>query len=81
MNFMYTDELDYYLVIFEIQNVPFYSLVDKETRTVIDILTLDNSKKLGKNAYVCDTSLKRIDWLPLNYYEVEKAISDFFSVR
>ena len=74
-------ELDeYYLIVFKIVGVPFYAMVDKESRAVIDIYTLTNGNHNASHPYDKDTSLKFIDWLPLNYFEMESIINDYIKV-
>lgn len=79
MEFTYTDELDYILVMFNIDGVHFSSIVDKESKKVVDIFTLNNGRYGAINPYNENTSLKNITWLPVTYFEVEKAIEDFFA--
>ena len=80
MNFNYTDELDnYYLVTFNVEGIPFAAQVDKESKRVIDITTLTSGVYNASHPYNIDTSLKQIDWLPVNYFEIEDAIVEFFT--
>lgn len=80
MNFDYTDELDnYFLVIFKIEGIPFSAQVDKESKSVIDICTLANGVYNASYPYNINTTLKQIDWLPLNYFEVEDALVEYFT--
>ena len=80
MNFDYTDELDnYYLVTFTVDGIPFAAQVDKETKQVIDITTLASGVQNASRPYNIDTSLKQIDWLSVNYFEVEDALVEFFT--
>lgn len=81
MNFNYTDELDnYYLVTFNVEGIPFAAQVDKESKAVIDITTLTSGvHNNGHHPYNKDTSLKQIDWLPVNYFEIEDALVEFFT--
>ena len=77
MNFTYTDELDYYLVLFSIDGVEFSAIVDKESKSVVDIVTLKNGIRFD-TPYNENTSLKTMNWLSLNYFDVEDALVEFF---
>lgn len=80
MDFEYTDEFDkYFLTIFKIDGVPFSALVDKESKSVIDISTLINGIYNASHPYNQNTSLKEIDWLSVNYYDIEKVITEYFT--
>lgn len=79
MNFDYTELNDYFLVIFKIDGIPFASIVDKENKSVVDVFTLDSGVHNGSHAYDTNTSLKKIDWLSLGYFEIEEAIYEYFS--
>ena len=79
MNFDYTEEFDnYFLVIFKIDNIPFSVIVDKETHDVVDVSTLTNGIYNSSHPYDKDTSLKSIDWLPVNYFEIVDVIKEYF---
>ena len=79
MNFDYTEEFnDYFLVIFNINTIPFSAIVDKGTHNVVDVSTLVNGVYNSSYPYDKDTSLKTINWLPVNYFEVVDAIKEFF---
>lgn len=71
---------DYYLIFFKICGIPFYAQVDKESRVVIDITTLANGNYNASHPYDKNTSLKFIDWLPLNYFEMESVVNDYIKV-
>ena len=81
MDFIYTEEFqNYYLAIFHVDDIPFSAMVDKETKTVIDISTLTSGVyNNGYHPYNKDTSLKEIDWLSVSYFEVEEALVGYFN--
>ena len=79
MNFDYTEEFDdYFLVIFKIDDMPFSAIVDKETHDVEDVSTLTSGIYNSSHPYDKDTSLKNIDWLPVNYFEIVVVIKEYF---
>ena len=80
MNFDYTEEFEnYFLVLFNINNIPFSAIVDKETHNVIDIVTLKNGMDNSEHSYDKDTSMKTMTWLPVSYFEVEDVIKKYFN--
>lgn len=81
MDFIYTEEFqEYYIVIFHVDDIPFSAMIDKQTKAVIDISTLTSGVyNKGHHPYNKDTSLKQIDWLPVNYFEVEEALVGYFN--
>lgn len=79
MDFIFTEEFqDYYLVIFNVCGIDFSSIIDKETKRVVDIFTLKNGK-YGSVPYNENTSLKTLTCLPVNYFEVEDALIGYFN--
>ena len=78
MDFTYTDELDYYLVIFNIEDIPFSAQIDKESKQVIDISTMTNGVFNASHPYNINTPLKQINWLPVSYFDIEDVLVEFF---
>ena len=80
MDFIYTDEFDnYFLTIFKIDGIPFSALTDKVSKEVIDISTLVSGVYNASHPYNQNMSLKEIDWLSVNYFEIEDALVEYFT--
>lgn len=76
----YTDELEnYFLLIFKVEGIPCAGMVDKETHEVIDLFLLTSGVYNGSHPYNKDTSLKEVDWLPINYFNLEDDIKKYFN--